>query len=147
MRLVIVESPYAGDVDRNVRYARAALADCLRRGEAPYASHLLYTQPGVLRDDVPEERRLGIEAGLAWGAKADATVVYRDLGISPGMEQGIERAMREGRAIEYRTILGWETIAAEPRTCPACGSTAELVIACLSEHCGQLHEAAEADTP
>jgi len=70
MRLVIVESPYAAPtpegIERNVAYARAALADCLGRGEAPYASHLLYTQPGVLRDEVPEQRRLGIEVGLAW---------------------------------------------------------------------------------
>jgi hypothetical protein len=38
----------------------------LLRGESPIASHLLYTQPGILKDDVPEERPLGIEAGLAW---------------------------------------------------------------------------------
>lgn len=42
MRRVVIESPYAGDVERNVRYARASLSDCLRRGEAPLASHLLY---------------------------------------------------------------------------------------------------------
>lgn len=64
--LVIVESPYAGDVDANVTYARRALRDCLERGEAPIASHLLYTQPGVLDDTVPEQRALGIAAGLAW---------------------------------------------------------------------------------
>jgi hypothetical protein len=104
MRLVIVESPYAGDVDRNVAYARAALADCLRRGEAPLASHLLYTQPGVLDDRVPEERRLGIEAGLAWGRVAEATVVYSDFAYSSGMLQGVERARREGRPVEVRTL-------------------------------------------
>lgn len=64
MRLVVLESPYAGDVERNVRYARAAVRDCLDRGEAPIASHLLYTQPGVLDDLVPAERAMGIEAGL-----------------------------------------------------------------------------------
>jgi hypothetical protein len=107
MKRVILESPYAGDVERNVAYARAALRDSLRRGEAPIASHLLYTQPGVLDDSVPEERRLGIDAGLEWGEVAEATVVYEDLGISPGMEQGIARAEREGRPIERRTIGGW----------------------------------------
>ena len=40
MKLVVVESPYAGDVETNVRYARAAIRDCLMRGEAPFASHL-----------------------------------------------------------------------------------------------------------
>ena len=53
MERVIIESPFAGDVDRNLRYARAAMRDCLLRGESPYASHLLYTQPGVLNDDIP----------------------------------------------------------------------------------------------
>ena len=60
MRLVYVESPYAGDVERNVQYARACLADCLRRGEAPFASHLLYTQEGILDDLIEGERMKGI---------------------------------------------------------------------------------------
>lgn len=104
MRRVIVESPYAGDVERNVAYARAALRDSLSRGEAPIASHLLYTQPGILRDDEPLERQWGIDAGLAWGPVADATVVYTDLGISAGMQIGIDRAARDGRPVEYRTL-------------------------------------------
>lgn len=64
MRRVIIESPYAGDVELNAQYARECLRDSLTRGEAPIASHLLYTQPGVLDDAVPRERALGIEAGL-----------------------------------------------------------------------------------
>lgn len=104
MRLVSVESPYAGDVPVNEAYARACLADCLQRGEAPIASHLLYTQPGVLDDTIPAERMLGIHAGFAWNAHADATVVYTDRGISKGMEYGIEAARAAGRPIEYRNI-------------------------------------------
>ena len=109
MRLVIVESPYAGDIERNVRYARACLRDCLLRGEAPLASHLLYTQPGVLRDDVPSERTLGISAGLAWGRWAQATIVYTDLGISPGMQKGIDAAEEAGRFVEMRRLPGWSS--------------------------------------
>lgn len=104
MRLVIVESPFAGDVEENIKYARAAVRDCLMRGEAPIASHLLYTQEGILNDDIPEERKYGIDAGLAWGGVADATVVYTDRGISKGMEYGIARAKSEGRPVEYRTL-------------------------------------------
>jgi hypothetical protein len=107
MRRVIVESPYAGNfVQRwhNRRYARACLHDCLKRGEAPFASHLLYTQPGVLRDGVELERKLGIQAGLAWGMWANATVVYTDRGISAGMHSGIGEAERVGRIIEYRKL-------------------------------------------
>lgn len=102
--LVIIESPYAGDVDRNVRYARRAVRDSVLRGEAPIASHLLFTQPGILNDDVPEERALGIEAGLAWGCYASITAVYVDHGISRGMQFGIERSKAEGRPVEIRYI-------------------------------------------
>jgi hypothetical protein len=104
MRRVIIESPYAGDIDANVGYARKCMRDSLLRGEAPIASHILYTQPYILRDEVPEERELGIKAGLHWGKLADATVVYADRGISHGMEYGISRAKREGRLVEYRYI-------------------------------------------
>jgi hypothetical protein len=80
------------------------MRDSLARGEAPLASHLLYTQPGILRDYIPAERQWGINAGLAWGAKADATIVYTDRGITRGMEFGITNANAAGRPIEYRTI-------------------------------------------
>ena len=43
---MILESPYAGRVEENVAYARAAVRDSLLRGEAPIASHLLYTSRG-----------------------------------------------------------------------------------------------------
>jgi hypothetical protein len=76
---------------RNTYYARAAMLDCLQRGEAPFASHLLYGQ--VLDDDVPEERSHGMEAGLALSQSLlsapflpQAThVFYVELGVSEGM--------------------------------------------------------------
>jgi hypothetical protein len=104
MDLVIIESPYAGGTEANVEYARRAMHHSLGLGEAPYASHLLYTQPGVLDDDIENERTLGIEAGLAWGDKADRVAVYADLGISPGMQLGIDRAKQRGTDIAYRYI-------------------------------------------
>lgn len=111
MRLVILESPYAGPdeetIRRNVEYARACVRDALLHGDSPMASHLLLTQPGILIDDNPAERRFGIDAGLAWGRVAEATVVYCDLGISSGMQYGIDRAQAEGRPVEFREI-GWQ---------------------------------------
>ena len=104
MRRVIVESPFAGDVERNTVYARACLRDCLLRGEAPFASHLLYTQVGILNDKIPDDRKLGMEAGFAWGLVAETTVVYIDYGISNGMAAGIKRAEEAGRLVEYRKL-------------------------------------------
>lgn len=108
MRLVIVESPYAAStpegIERNVAYARACLADSIAHGEAPFASHLLYTQPRVLRDEIPSERAKGIEAGLAWARCAAASAVYVDLGVSGGMVYGIDDAHGHGRAVEIRRL-------------------------------------------
>lgn len=104
MRRVILESPYAGDVETNLAYVRACMRDCLMRGDAPFPSHALYTQPGVLDDRDPLERQMGMEAGFEWGPVSEATVVYTDLGISDGMRLGIERAKECGRLIEFRSL-------------------------------------------
>ena len=104
MRRVVVESPFSGDVDANLSYVRACMRDCLLRGEAPFASHALYTQPGILDDEVEVERIHGINAGHAWMHGAQAVVVYIDRGVSRGMEQGINSAKINGVPVEYRTL-------------------------------------------
>ncbi len=100
---VVIESPYAGDVEKNLSYAKMCLKDSLKRGEAPIASHLLYTQ--VLDDNLPSERMWGIEAGLAWLELADLHVFYIDLGMSAGMDFAMTESLRLGKVIETRKIL------------------------------------------
>lgn len=103
-----MESPFAGkdekQIERNLKYARACMRDCFLRGEAPFASHLLYTQEGILDDKVPEERKLGIDAGLLWGMGAKKTVVYTDLGITKGMRYGINKAKDAMRPFKLRKL-------------------------------------------
>lgn len=116
MRRVIIESPFAATAEntvaRNLRYLRAALRDCLMRSEAPFASHAIYTQPGVLDDARAVHRELGMVAGFVWRDVAEASVVYTDLGISPGMQAGIDHAQAMGHAVEYRQLGdGWEDVA------------------------------------
>ena len=64
MKRVIVESPYQANEYRSVEqhklYLLHALDDCVRRGEAPFASHLLL--PEILDDRDPVERAIGIKA-------------------------------------------------------------------------------------
>jgi hypothetical protein len=107
MRLirVILESPYAGDIERNLVYARMCVRDSLLRGEAPIASHLLYTQEGILNDDIPEQRQLGIDAGLTWKDVAEKHVFYVDYGYSKGMECARQYASQNNIPIEERYIL------------------------------------------
>lgn len=121
MKRVIIESPYAGKkldlpwflkwlswivykitTYQNVLYARKCLYDSLQRGEAAFASHLLYTQ--VLDDKKIEDREKGISAGFLIGKDFDLTAVYVDKGISYGMIAGCSRAHMENRKIEERSI-------------------------------------------
>ena len=104
MKLVVIESPYAGDIEMNVEYARKCVRDSLERGEAPIASHLLFTQPGILRDEVKKERQWGMDAGHAWIEAADLVAVYGDNGVSRGMTWGISIANKYGIPIEYRKL-------------------------------------------
>ena len=122
MRLVIIESPFIiGGAARNLRYLRACMRDCLLRGEAPYAPHALYMPLlfGVLNGELPADRELGVDVDFAWREVADATVVYTNLGITPGMHIGIADAAKanyveEGgiHATEYRKLgPDWEIAA------------------------------------
>lgn len=108
MRRVILESPYKGNnwesTEENLRFARLCGHDCFLRGEAFFASHLLYTQDGVLDDKIPQERELGIEGGFLWKEVSDATAVYINRGISYGMRLGVKKTIGFGQPWEYRRL-------------------------------------------
>ena len=108
MNLIVIESPYASETSQgrkdNIAYLRRCLRDSLMRGEAPFASHAIYTQYGVLDDTLPEERSRGIAAGIEWGSTAKSVAIYVDRGISGGMIQGIVAAVMRGAHIEVRAL-------------------------------------------
>jgi hypothetical protein len=105
-RRVYLESSFHADtpegLQKNAEYLRRCMLDSMARNEAPFASHMFYVQ--FLDDRVPAERETGIACGLAWGALAEVTVVYEDLGISTGMRRGIDDAQARGRPVEHRKI-------------------------------------------
>ena len=109
-KLVYLESPYAGEIEKNIKYARLCMKDSLDRGEYPFASHLLYTQENILNDNDPVERTLGIVAGFAFAKLCSKTVIYADLGISNGMMLGIEDAIRNKRIIEVRYLKNFKSM-------------------------------------
>ena len=98
---VVLESPFSGAPPE---YVHACIRDSLLRGEAPIASHVLYTQ--ALDDTVPAERTAGMSAGFAWRWLAARTVVYTDLGISHGMQDGLDHARALGQEIVRRELGG-----------------------------------------
>lgn len=112
MRLAIIESPYAAGrgftIEQNVAYARECIRDSLQRGESPLASHLLFTQPGILRDEDPAERALGIAAGLEWYRVTELIAFYTDHGWSTGMyaaAEAVKKMLKTDRLV-MRSIHG-----------------------------------------
>jgi hypothetical protein len=105
MKRVVIESPYKGRIPVNEIYGELCMNDCLvNYNESPYASHLLYTRTFVLRDDVPEERKLGIEAGFYWRDVAEQSNFYIDLGMTDGMKLGIDDCEKKGKSYEVRNL-------------------------------------------
>lgn len=93
------------------------MEDSVKRREAPFASHLLYTQATkgwakeieagedpthwITRDD-------GIRCGSAWRRIAAKTVLYTDRGISSGMRKALDEAEGLGQPVERRMLQGKE---------------------------------------
>lgn len=103
MKLVCIESPFRGEVERNVIYADACMLDALiRRNESPFLGHLQY--PRVLNDELPAHRAAGITAHCAWLRRADLVAVYIDLGITDGMAKAMELARSLHIPIENRLL-------------------------------------------
>ena len=102
MKLVIIESPYAGDVERNLRYLDTCIRHCIARNESPYASHKMLTT--ALDDRDPAQRAIGIETGLAWRRRADERLFYVDLGWSTGMKAAKDLYKSEGLSYKVRQI-------------------------------------------
>ena len=117
MKRVVIESPYAAKTEEgiflNEAFGELAMHDCLvNHNESPYASHLLYTRTFVLRDHVPADRKLGIEAGFYWRNVAEKTVFYTDLGMTDGMKQGLQDCKDKGNPFELRRLPDelWEKL-------------------------------------
>lgn len=102
-RLVYIASPYAGDVEANVRFAKAACRYAMGQGCTPVASHLIY--PGLLDDTVPAERKAGIRMGLRVLEACDELWLCGER-LSAGMRAELAAAERLG--IPVRQVSGQE---------------------------------------
>lgn len=60
-KLVYICSPYAGDVQNNVEFAKAACRYAMKQNYTPVAVHLLY--PQFLDDNDPVQRATGLSMG------------------------------------------------------------------------------------
>lgn len=103
MKTVAIESPYAGDTYKNLKYLQRCIRDCLARGETPYASHQMLTD--ALNDDEPGERAEGIAAGLAMAEQLSERIFFTDYGWSDGMIAAKEHYKKNGFSYVERSIL------------------------------------------
>lgn len=96
MKLIYICSPYAGNIEENIRFARAACRYAAEQGFTPVAPHLLY--PQFLNDAVPAERDAGMKMGLRLLGACDE--LWRcGPRISAGMEKELAEAKHLGISI------------------------------------------------
>lgn len=98
--IVYICSPFAGDIDANVKAARAYSRFAVEAGYIPIAPHLLF--PQFLNDADPKERQLGLFFGNALMSKCSEIWVFGK-NISSGMEAEIERAKWKNYRLRYFT--------------------------------------------
>jgi hypothetical protein len=103
---VQIESPFSaptleGTIIR-AAYTQMAIHHSLTLHESPFASHWMY--PPVLNDNLPEERKLGMEAGFARYIESDRIALYLDLGMSGGMRAGLEVASQYNIPVVERRL-------------------------------------------
>lgn len=110
---VFIESPYSGDIDRNVRYLMLCKLDSMVRGEMPCSSHCDMTQHPAKLDyyvsDYEDEwdiynREQAIEISQSLRSMCEKTLFYTDLGLSRGMKEGIEFCKENDIKYEMRKI-------------------------------------------
>jgi hypothetical protein len=98
--IVYICSPYAGDIEKNVKAARDYCRFAVDKGFIPVAPHLLF--PQFMDDTDPKERELGLFFGNALMSKCSEVWVFGSV-ISPGMQVEIKRARWKNYRLRYFT--------------------------------------------
>lgn len=93
-RLCYICSPYRGDVERNVEYAKELTRLALDAGYAPITPHLYLTR--VLDESDPRQREIGMAAGLSMLKQCRYILIGSRYGISEGMLREIRAAIECG---------------------------------------------------
>lgn len=98
--IVYICSPYAGDIEKNVKAARGYSRFAVDKGFIPIAPHLLF--PQFLNDADPDERELGLFFGNALMSKCSEVWVFGN-NITAGMTAEIKRARWKNHRLRYFT--------------------------------------------
>lgn len=98
--IVYICSPYAGEIEKNVKAAQGYSRFAVEKGYIPIAPHLLF--PQFLNDANPKERQLGLFFGNTLMSKCSEVWVFGSR-ISAGMEAEINRAKWKNYRLRYFT--------------------------------------------
>ena len=98
--IVYICSPYAGEIEKNVKAAQEYSRFAVEKGYIPIAPNLLF--PQFLNDANPKERQLGLFFGNALMSKCSEVWVFGSH-ISAGMEAEINRAKWKNYRLRYFT--------------------------------------------
>jgi len=116
MPIVVLESPYSGDIPLNVAYAQRAMFDARCRGETVIIPHLLWTQhhlaPNHFVSDYTDKfllsanggRDIAFEQIKALREIADCVVFYVDRGYSSGMLLAKKHCQEKGIYFKERKL-------------------------------------------
>ena len=99
-KLIYIASPYAGEIEKNVAFAKSACRFAINQGYIPVAPHLLY--PQMLNDSDPAEREIGLRLGHGVLEHCGELWCCGNR-ISHGMEQEISAAEKLGIPIRNFT--------------------------------------------
>lgn len=98
MKLVYIASPYADDIEHNIKMTIEYCRYAAGYGVIPLAPHLLL--PRFLSEENPDERERGIKMGLRFLALCSELCIFGDR-ISEGMHREIIEAKRLDIPMKY----------------------------------------------
>lgn len=113
-KLIFICSPYRGDVEHNKMVAKRICQYAIEKNYIPIAPHLYLTQ--FLDDDVPEQRKLGMDMALDLLEVCDELWAYNTLQPTQGMAREILRAGQLGLPIR-----DMKDMRRADESCVACG--------------------------
>lgn len=105
--IVYICSPYAGDVEENVRRARGYCSFAVQQGTLPIAPHLYFIQ--FMDDSDTHQRNQAMRMNRILLSKCSELWVFGDR-ISEGMAMEIDQAYHRGMPIRYFTTRCEEMI-------------------------------------
>lgn len=106
---VYVCSRYSGDIQTNTAAALRYCQFAVKRGCIPIASHIFYAASGILDENDPDSRSLGLTFGLLLLDRCSEVWIFSDGTLSEGMRAEYRRALRKEKRIRTFNLSMEET--------------------------------------